>query len=113
MITRNCYVNYLIFPKGKNRSMELASRDLESLIFKIHLERSITFCYFRREKMITESNVRMAERLLAKESFVGQKNMRRSIDEYEQLKKTMSNNRRVLHPTSVFKSSLPAIDRKR
>ena len=30
--------------------------------------------------MITESNARMAERLLAKESFMGQKMMRRSID---------------------------------
>ena len=51
--------------------------------------------------------------MLAKDSFVGHKNMRRSIDEYEQLKRTMSNNRKVLHPSSVFKSSLPAIDKRR
>ena len=63
--------------------------------------------------MITESNVRMAERLLARESYVGPKAMRRSIDEYENLKRTMSNNRKVLHPTSVFKPSLPAIERKK
>ena len=51
----------------------------------------------------------MAERLLAKESFMGHKNLRRSIDQYEQLKKSMCNNRRVLHPASQIKPGLPSI----
>jgi hypothetical protein len=59
--------------------------------------------------MITESNLKMAERLLAKESFFDHRAMRRSIDHYEQLKKSMTNNRRALCNSTVIKPSLPVL----
>ena len=46
--------------------------------------------------MITEMNQRMAERLLLKESALSYKKMRRSIENYESIKRTMNNNRRVV-----------------
>jgi hypothetical protein len=63
--------------------------------------------------MITEANLRMAERLLAKESCLDHRAMRKSIEQYEQLKRAMTNNRRVLYASSITRSSLPSIDRKR
>ena len=63
--------------------------------------------------MITESNLKMAERLLAKESFFDHKAMRRSIDEYEQVKRTMNNNRRILFAGSPDRTSLPALPQKK
>lgn len=46
--------------------------------------------------MITEMNQQMAERMLTRESQFGQNNMRKSIEQYERLKRTMANNKRAL-----------------
>lgn len=61
--------------------------------------------------MITEMNAQMAERLLARESQFDHKAMRKSIEEYESIKKTMSNNKKAMM-SSKTRPSLPALDRK-
>lgn len=55
----------------------------------------------------------MAERLLAKESFLDHKAMRKSIEQYEHLKRAMSNNKKALYSPSLVRTSLPSIDRKK
>ena len=41
-------------------------------------------------------NERMAERMLTKESQLDHKSMRRSMEEYERIKRTISNNKKAL-----------------
>lgn len=53
--------------------------------------------------MITEMNLKMAERLLAKESSLDRKSMRKSMEKYESIKKTMNNNKRAMYVSSQFK----------
>ena len=57
--------------------------------------------------MITEMNQQMAERLLNRESQLDHKAMRRSMQQYQKLKKTMINNRRLLSKSGQLGPSLP------
>ena len=56
-------------------------------------------------------NQRMAERLMMKESTLSYKAMRRSIEEYERIKKTMNNNKKALNTTNG--ATLPSLSLKR
>ena len=56
--------------------------------------------------MITEMNQQMAERMLTRESHLGQGSMRRSIQHYERIKRTITNNKRAL---SLPRAALPAL----
>jgi hypothetical protein len=58
--------------------------------------------------MITEMNQQMAERMLTRESHLGQGSMRRSIQHYERIKRTIANNKRAL---SLPRAPLPALAR--
>lgn len=62
--------------------------------------------------MITEMNQQMAERLLSRESQLDRKAMRRSMQQYEKLKKTMINNRKVLSGSGQLGPSLPVFLKK-
>jgi len=60
-------------------------------------------------------NEQMAERMLNKSSHLDHKYMQRSIEQYERIKKTMTNNRRVLSLSIAHHSlaPLPSISTKK
>jgi hypothetical protein len=60
--------------------------------------------------MITDMNEQMAERMLNKQSELDHKQMQRSIDEYEHIKKTIANNKRAL---SLSIAPLPTLSAKK
>lgn len=59
--------------------MQHRRRRLEWFPLTTQPERSKCSASHRREKMITEMNLKMAERLLARESSLDRKEMRRSM----------------------------------
>ena len=61
--------------------------------------------------MITEMNNQMAVRMLKEESMLGQKNMRKSLEQYERIKRTMINNKRAMSTHNV--RNLPVIPLKK
>ena len=61
----------------------------------------------RRQKQITEMNQQMAERLLSKESHFDYKAMRKSMEQYERIKKTMINNKKAMATLQPLPSIAP------
>lgn len=62
--------------------------------------------------MITEVNHRFAERLISRESVFNSRIMRRDIEEYEKLKRTLSNNKKALKTSLVFHDTLKSLPRR-
>lgn len=62
--------------------------------------------------MITEMNLKMAERLLTKQSSLDRKLMRRSMEQYETIKKTIANNKKAMYASIQYQSGLPLLKDK-